>query len=165
MALATVAASGAGRTGSWITSLTEVSTDQKEAVLGAIRQEGRNWYKYVKYEAGAGAVAGIDGGVTYYDTTAGYVNSLVTMDLSDSIEVGAGVLTSARADAEYGWIQIKGEAAIETDLTGGAVGDPLTPTGATDGTLDVTAAATSAVCAYAVDVTAGAQIIACDFIF
>ena len=48
MALATVAASGAGRTGSWITSLTEVSTDQKEALMGAIRQEGRNWYKYVK---------------------------------------------------------------------------------------------------------------------
>jgi hypothetical protein len=46
-------------------------------------------------------------------------------------------------------------------LTAGADGNALTPVGSTDGTLDVSAAVTDAICAYAVD--ASAKIVLCNF--
>jgi len=123
-----------------------------------------NTFKYVQYDTGAGSVAAVSGQVAYYyapsGTSAGAVN-VVTSDLSDSNEVGAGVLQSAPTDGQYCWIQIGGTATLTIALTAGADGDPLTPTGAGDGTLDVTAAATSPVCAFAID--ASAKIIACQF--
>jgi hypothetical protein len=123
-------------------------------------------YKLVQYDTGAGSVAAVAGNVAYYYAPSGAsegATTVVTSDLSDSAELGAGVLQSAPGDGEYGWIQIKGPATITPALTAGSDGDPLTPTGATDGTLDVTAAATDAICAYAVD--ASAKIILCDFPF
>ena len=123
-----------------------------------------NTFKYVQYDTGAGSVAAVSGYVAYYyapsGASAGAVN-VVTSDLSDSAEIGAGVLQSAPTDGQYCWIQIGGTATLTIALTAGADGDPLTPTGAGDGTLDVTAAATSPVCAFAVD--ASAKIIACQF--
>ena len=131
-------------------------------------QKGMNYdgntYKYVQYDTGAGSVAAVSGQVAYYyapsGASAGAVN-VCTSDLSDSNEVGAGVLQSAPTDGQYCWIQIGGTATLSIALTAGADGDPLTPTGAGDGTLDVTAAATSPVCAFAID--ASAKIIACQF--
>jgi len=123
-----------------------------------------NTFKYVQYDTGAGSVAAVSGQVAYYyapsAASAGAVN-VVTSDLSDSAEIGAGVLQSAPTDGQYCWIQIGGTATLSIALTAGADGDPLTPTGAGDGTLDVTAAATSPVCAFAID--ASAKIIACQF--
>ena len=123
-----------------------------------------NTFKYVQYDTGAGSVAAVSGQVAYYyapsGASAGAVN-VVTSDLSDSNEVGAGVLQSAPTDGQYCWIQIGGTATLSIALTAGADGDPLTPTGAGDGTLDVTAAETSPVCAFAID--ASAKIIACQF--
>ena len=123
-----------------------------------------NTYKYVQYDTGAGSVAAVSGQVAYYyapsGASAGAVN-VCTSDLSDSNEVGAGVLQSAPTDGQYFWIQIGGTTTLSIALTAGADGDPLTATGATDGTLDVTAAATSPVCAFAID--ASAKIIACAF--
>ena len=123
-----------------------------------------NTYKYVQYDTGAGSVAAVSGQVAYYyapsGASAGAVN-VCTSDLSDSNEVGAGVLQSAPTDGQYCWIQIGGTTTLSIALTAGADGDPLTATGATDGTLDVTAAATSPVCAFAID--ASAKIIACAF--
>ena len=117
-------------------------------------------YKYVVYSEEAAAVDGVTGEVAYYvaaDTT-GYT---VTSDLSASDEVGAGVLQADLSEGEYGWIQVSGIATLSIALTAGADGDPLTPTGAADGTLDVTAAATSSVCAVALD--ASANVIMCQF--
>ena len=123
-----------------------------------------NTFKYVQYDTGAGSVAAVSGQVAYYyapsGASAGAVN-VVTSDLSDSNEVGAGVLQSAPTDGQYCWIQIGGTATLTIALAAGADGDPLTPTGASDGTLDVTADVTSPVCAFAID--ASAKIIACQF--
>ena len=124
-----------------------------------------NTFKYVQYDTGAGSVAAVSGQVAYYyapsGASAGAVN-VVTSDLSDSNEVGAGVLQSAPTDGQYCWIQIGGTATLTIALTAGADGDPLTPTGATDGTLDVVGTAnTEPVCAFAID--ASAKIIACQF--
>jgi type 1 fimbria pilin len=67
------------------------------------------------------------------------------------------------SDDEYGWIQIKGAATLSIALTAGADGDPLTPTGSADGTLDVSGAVTDHVCAIAGDISD--QEIICDFPF
>lgn len=121
-------------------------------------------FKYVQYNSGAGAVAAAAGNVAYYYAPSGASAgsyTVVTSDLSDSAGLGAGVLQSAPATTNYCWVQIKGPATLTTALTAGADGNALTPVGATDGTLDVSAAVTDAICAYAVD--ASAKIVLCDF--
>jgi hypothetical protein len=152
---------------SYITGMDK--TEVSDTATFALGQKGvdvsGNTFKYVQYDTGAGSVAAVSGQVAYYyapsAASAGAVN-VVTSDLSDSAELGAGVLQSAPTDEQYCWIQIGGTATLSIALTAGADGDPLTPTGAgADGTLDVTASATSPVCAYAVD--ASAKIIACAF--
>lgn len=147
---------------SFATALDESATYDKEG-LGAHRYQDGNWYKWVQYDTGAGGVAAVVSNVAYYYTLDGYKNNQVTSDLSDSVEIGAGVLMSTPGDGEYGWIQIKGPATLNTALTAGADGDPLTPTGSTDGTLDVTTAVTDHVCAYAGDISDKEVI--CDFPF
>ena len=126
--------------------------------------QGTKRYKYVQYDTGAGGVAAVSGNVCYVyavsGASAGQVH-VVTSDLSDSAEIGAGVLQSAPTDGQYCWIQVRGQATLNTALTAGADGDPLTPTGATDGTLDVTTASTDHICAIAVD--ASAKIVLCMF--
>ena len=123
--------------------------------LGSVIDSGgvTKIYKYVQYDTGAGSVAAVSGQVAYYYTLDGYKNNQVSSDLSDSIEIGAGVLNSAPTDGQYCWIQIAGPATLSVALTAGADGDPLTPTGSADGTLDVAAAATDNVCAIAGDIS------------
>ena len=121
-------------------------------------------YKFVQYNAGAGSVAAVAGNICYYyapsGTSAGST-TVVTSDLSDSANLGAGVLQAVIPSGDYGWIQIKGDATITPALTAGSDGNALTAVGATDGTLDVSALVTDAIVAYAVD--ASAKIIKCDF--
>jgi hypothetical protein len=124
---------------------------------------GNKVYKYVKYDTGAGSVAAVAGNVAYYYLASGYDAHTVTSDLSDSVNLGAGVLQAVVGDGQYGWIQIKGAATVTTALTAGADGNALTAVGATDGTLDVSAAVTDVVCAYADDISA--KEIICDFPF
>lgn len=135
---------------------TEVSTTPTHKIgsLGKnVTSDGVKTYKYVQYDTGAGSVAAVSGQVAYYYTLDGYKNHQVTSDLSDSVELGAGVLQSAPTDGQYCWVQIGGPATLSIALTAGADGNPLTPTGATDGTLDVTAAVTDHRCAYAGDIS------------
>jgi hypothetical protein len=123
-------------------------------------------YRYIKYAAGAAAVTGVAGEVAYYATVAvgDATGTIVTSDLSDSDEVGAGVLQASLTDGTFGWVQVTGPATLSIALTAGADGDALTPTGAGDGTLDVNiaTAANTDVCARAID--ASANIIMCDFV-
>jgi len=124
---------------------------------------GNKVYKFVQYKEGTAATDGVAGEVAYYYTLDGYKNHQVSSDLSDSVEIGAGVLQAVMSDDEYGWIQIKGAATLTIALTAGADGDPLTPTGSADGTLDVSALVTDNVCAIAGDISD--QEIICDFVF
>lgn len=121
-------------------------------------------YKYVQYNSGAGAVAAVAGNVCYYYAPGGAsagATTVVTSDLSDSANVGAGVLQTALTTGYYGWIQVTGAATLNTALTAGADGNALTPVGATDGTLDVSALVTDHKCAVAID--ASAKIVMCCF--
>ena len=130
--------------------------------LGAVTDSnGTKIYKYLKYDDGTAAVDGVAGEVAYYHTLDGYKNHTCTSDLSDSVEIGAGVIQANIATETYGWFQIKGAATLTIALTAGADGDPLTPTGSADGTLDVSSAATDNVCAIAGDISD--KEIICDF--
>ncbi|MGB1215038.1 MAG: hypothetical protein ACPG4X_16850 [Pikeienuella sp.] len=134
----------------------------KTPALGDVfHGSGNKCYKFVQYKEGSAATDGVAGEVAYYYTLDGYKNNQVTSDLSDSVEVGAGVLQVAMSEDEYGWIQIKGAATLTIALTAGADGDPLTATGAADGTLDVSGAVTDVVVAIAGDISD--QEIICDF--
>ncbi len=143
---------GANLTKTW-TAAQLLSEGDAWSVGDIYRAHDGKAYKFVQYDSGAGPVAAAAGNVCYYYTLDGYKNNVVTSDLSDSIEIGAGVLLSAPADGEYCWIQIRGAATVTTALTAGNDGDPLTPTGSTDGTLDVTTAVTDHICAYAGDIS------------
>jgi hypothetical protein len=122
-------------------------------------------YKLYKFNNGVGNVAAVAGNVAYLYAVSGASageTTEVTMDLTDSSGIGAGVFQAVPADGEYCWLQIKGVATLTTALTAGADGNALTPVGAgADGTLDVSAAVTDAICAYAID--ASAKIVFCDF--
>lgn len=152
----------------WITDFnpTRVTTTAEFALgtVGALFVDGVfKVYKYVTYSEEAAATDGVAGEVAYYVAETGYANNDVTSDLSASDEVGAGVLQATMSDNEFGWIQIKGYAVLSIALTAGADGDPMTPTGAGDGTLDVSEAVTDHICAVAGDATA--KQIMCDFPF
>ena len=104
--------------------------------LGAVTDSnGTKLYKYLKYDDASAGVSGVLGEVAYYHTLDGYKLHTCTSDLSDSIEIGAGVIQATIATETYGWFQIKGAATLSIALTAGADGDPLTPTGTADGTL------------------------------
>ena len=141
---------------------TTLETEGSGFGLGDIWDDGAGKvYKFVKYDTGTGSVAAVSGNVCYYYLAGGYQDAVVTSDLSDSVNIGAGVLQSAPGDGEYCWIQIEGPATITPALTAGADGNALTPVGASDGTLDVSAAVTDHVCAIADD--ASAKEIVCCF--
>lgn len=117
-------------------------------------------YKFVQYDTGAGPVAAVAGNVAYYYGTTGS-STVVTSDLSESVNVTAGVLMSAPADGEYCWIQTGGVATLTTALTAGADGNALTAVGATDGTLDVSALVTDHIAAIALDASAKIVLLTC----
>jgi len=143
---------------------TDTATTAEFAVGSVGAGHNGKFYKYVRYRTAADSVAAVAGNVCYYFAPSGTSEGAttdVTSDLSDSANVGAGVLQSAPANLEYCWIQTKGPATLTTALTAGSDGNALTAVGATDGTLDVSALVTDSICAYAID--ASAKIVMCDF--
>ena len=141
------------------------STEGAEFAVGTVyRDYNGKQYKYVEFNNGAGNVASVAGNVCYYYGVSGASagdTTVVTMDVTDSIGVGAGVFQAVIADGGYGWIQTKGPATLTTALTAGADGNALTAVGTTDGTLDVSAAVTDAISAVAIDASAKIVMLTC----
>lgn len=151
---------------SYITGMIlDVNDATPQFKLGAVGQtsDGKR-YKYVKYDNGVANLAAVVGNFVYYlavsGASAGEITT-VTMDLSDSANVGAGVLQAILTDGYYGWIQTWGPATLTTALTAGADGNAMTAAGATDGTIDVSAAVTDFICAVAVDASAKIVFLTC----
>jgi len=119
-------------------------------------------YKFVQYDNATAATDSVAGEVASYINVAGggFVSNIVTSDQSDTVGMGAGVLQSVIPDGGQGWVQISGPATLSIALTAGTDGSPLTVIGATDGTLDVVAAVTSPIVAYADDASANSIICA-----
>jgi hypothetical protein len=133
--------------------------------LGSIhRAEDGKKYKYVLFNNGVGNVAAVAGNMAYVyavsGASAGQITT-VTMDLTDTQGIGAGMFMSVPADGEYCWIQISGPATLTTALTAGADGNALTAVGSTDGTLDVSALVTDFICAVAIDASAKIVFLTC----
>ena len=142
------------------------STEGPEFAVGTVGStyDGKQ-YKYVKFNNGVGNVASVAGNVAYYYAVSGASageTTEVTMDVTDSGGVGAGVFQAVIADGGYGWLQTRGVATLTTALTAGADGNALTAVGAVaDGTLDVSAAVTDFICAVAIDATAKIVMLMC----
>lgn len=108
--------------------LDEVSLVKRDQ-LGAIREEGGKWYKYVNIRNVTATVAGVAGDGVAYASGTGYLNNRVVVDLSDADAtkaLAAGVLAAAVAGVAgtdyYGWIQIKGQRTLAIAVTGGVAG-------------------------------------------
>jgi hypothetical protein len=102
-------------------------------------------YRFVRYRAGAGAVAGAVGNAVGFFAPAGDSTGLtneVSSDVSDTNGALAGVLVSAPADGEFCWIQVGGKANITPALVSGADGNAMTLSSTTDGSLKIVGAAT-----------------------
>lgn len=156
--------SGTAQAGVVLTRV-KTSTEGPEFALGTIHRnyDGKQ-YKYVKFNNGAGNVASVAGNFCYYYGVSGASagdTTTVTMDVTDSIGVGAGVFQAVIADGGYGWIQTRGPATLTTALTAGADGNALTAVGATDGTIDVSALVTDYICAVAIDASAKIVMLTC----
>ena len=137
----------------------------QQFTLGQVyRAQSGKQYKYVQFNNGVGDVAAVSGNVAYYyavsGASAGQID-IVTMDLTDTAGVTAGVFQSVPANGEYCWIQTKGPATLTTALTAGADGNALTAVGSTDGTLDVSALVTDHIAAIAVDASAKIVMLCC----
>ena len=141
------------------------STEGPEFAVGTVgRTYDGKQYKYVQFNNGAGNVASVAGNFAYYYAVSGASagqTTIVTMDVTDSGGVGAGVFQAVIADGGYGWIQTKGPATLTTALTAGADGNALTAVGTTDGTLDVSALVTDFICAVAIDASAKIVMLTC----
>lgn len=134
--------------------LTRVDSSAEFALGQVVTTADGKTFKYITYSEEAAAVDGVAGEVAYFVADNGIMASDVTSDLSASDEIGAGVLQAALSDNEFGWIQVGGPATLTLALTAVADGDPLTPTGSADGTLDVVSGVTDNVCAIAGDISA-----------
>ena len=136
-------------------------------VVGSITEHAGKLYKLYKFNNGVGNVASVAGNFAYIyavsGTSAGETTE-VTMDLTDTQGIGAGVFQAVIADGSYGWLQVTGVATLTTALTAGSDGNALTPVGAgADGTLDVSALVTDSICAHAIDASAKIVMLSCPY--
>lgn len=109
-----------------------------------VSHDGKH-YRFVRYRAGAGSIAGVAGNAVGFYAPGGVSTGLtneVSSDVSDTNGVLAGVLVGAPADGEYCWIQTGGSAVMTPALVSGATGNAMTLSSTTDGTLKVCAAVT-----------------------
>ena len=150
------------------TALSASSSNDIEAI-GTLRFESPNKiYKWVRYVDET--VTAAPGQACYY-VIAGYENSEVTADVSDSYgssgakAVAAGVIQGWPLHTHYCWIQIQGPSYIFTDAALGAAGDRMVGVGSNDKGLDVNAAVTSFNAGTLTVITTGLQryILNCPF--
>ena len=121
-----------------------------EGQLGVVIGEPTKLFKYVRTFSIATTME--TGDVCYYLRTGDkYQGNRVTTDVSFSDRIGAGIAQATVANGSHCWIQIRGPATLSTALTAGTDGDPLTPEGAGDKTLNVASSVTDNICAIACD--------------
>jgi len=121
-------------------------------------------YRFVRYLAGAGAIAAVAGSAVGFYAPAGVstgVTNDVTSDVSDTVGALAGVLVGAPASGGYCWIQVGGAVTLTPALVSGADGNALALSTTTDGTLRVAAAVTDAIGAVAIDASAKIVMLNC----
>ncbi len=106
---------------SFVTALTAVHSFDAEGV-GTHRYENGRWYKWVKYNDGTANLDVVAGDFVNYLAATGHKNSEVVPDTANAdatTPFGAGVMVAAvTVDADFCWIQIKGQVTLSIDPTG-----------------------------------------------
>jgi hypothetical protein len=140
------------------------STPQHDSGGRYVARDGKE-YRYYKFNNGAGNVAAVVGNFAYFYAVSGASagqTTEVTMDVTDSGGVGAGVFQAVLTDGYWGWFQTRGVATLTTAHTAGADGNALTAVGAgADGALDVSALVSDYICAVAIDADAKIVMLTC----
>tara|TARA_R100000306_G_C4293630_1_gene101419 strand:- start:88 stop:600 length:513 start_codon:yes stop_codon:yes gene_type:complete len=144
-------------------------------VLGDVRMEGNNVYKYVQYDGGAAPIDGQAGDCVAYllnvsTSTTEYDTHTVTADFTNG-QVAAGVLQADMADqtdatkVQWGWIKIKGLQVLrQTPEDSPADGDGASLGSASgDGKMKKMDAATDVKCGVFVDASTKEVLLDCPF--
>ena len=130
-------------------------------ILGDIRWEDNRAYKCVLYDEGAETLDVVANDVVFYDGIAGITNNRVTADLSDTQNIGAGIIMATiTVTSTLCWVHIKGgEVTLNTTLSaGGTDGDALTAVGAANKTLRNAANVDDPIVGYLIDDSADLMI-------
>ncbi len=109
---------------SFVTALTETSLTDLEGI-GKIRYQDGKWYKWVKYDDGAGNLDIVAGDVLVYLAIL-MGSNFVTADVSggDTIPIGAGIaVATVTVNDTFMWMQTKGFATLSLDVGGTTPGD------------------------------------------
>lgn len=132
----------------WNTALTANDSAAREE-LGIVRQtydttNGYREFKYIQFDNGTGNLTSVANQVVY-SVVASFAGAKVTNDVSDSgINFIAGITPVALTDTYYGWMQIRGQATVNTNGDDDiAAGDALIGTSAADGVCNSVAANTA----------------------
>jgi len=120
----------------WSGAVTDVHTNQKE-VIGSTRFHGMKVYRYYKFDNGS-AVAAVSGNIAVFKAT---TQDIITSDMStgDTNPVAAGMFVSVPADAQFCWLQVRGDAVVNLAINSGADGAACIPH-TTDGMLTIATA-------------------------
>jgi len=120
----------------WSGAVTDVHTNQKE-VIGSTRFHGMKVYRYYKFDNGS-SVAAVSGNIAVFKATA---QDIITSDMStgDTNPVAAGMFVSVPADAQFCWLQVRGDAVVNLAINAGADGAACIPH-TTDGMLTIATA-------------------------
>jgi len=153
----------------FVTPVDQIDTDAKQ-VLGTLRWEGNKCYKYVEILNTTATVAGASGDPVAYGAATGYGSNIVVIDLSDadaSFALPAGTLngtvTGTAGTPYYGWVQIKGEATVNTTIGGSAADGDLLELAATDKTVQKRTVVDNNIFGYAEDASAKTVVLDCPF--
>lgn len=115
--------------------LTDVDTVARDQ-LGTLRFEGNKVYKYCKLRNITATVAVAAGTLLAYEAADGYANHHVVSDHTDAdaainpAGVAGAVVAGILATDYYIWVQVKGQATLDTAVTSGAAGSPFYMTAA-----------------------------------
>lgn len=113
---------------SWLTSVTQFTTDAREGDVGQLRVEGNKIYRYVQNKHSSALSVGFVVVGSTADTSEGLVYQFGASNTISSLLVGVAV--SAIPVDGYGWVQCSGYCAtvnVEGTTTDILVGDSLLP--------------------------------------
>lgn len=140
-----------GMTQAWAPALGDTDTTPK-TMLGTIRRDSANIYKYVKF---SGTTAIAVGDFLCYVASAGATDTMTTVDgANTSVPAGVAMAIVGTGTVLYGWIKVRGLATLSTALAGSpAAGDKLTTASATAPAVTKTVTDNASTACIAFDVT------------
>jgi len=143
-----------------VTQNTSLPNNGAKEQLGTTREENQNSYKYVQF---SGTTAASAGDFVCYVAKGSDGNAFIVDKANTNLGAGVAMGAIASGSVQYGWIQIKGMATLNTAFTTGADNNTMTSVGATAGTIAVAAAVTNAMVGVAYDVAGKKVLLDCPY--